>query len=272
MIKLHSSRNSQEVLALQTMLRRAGIPVTVTERGNLLELWLVQASYEAAARELIREFRTNPPTDLDQEAPLATLGGAALWQLLARQAGLFTFILFILVLMVTAAQWFIAPEFTLSQLIFSPYGGHTLELAQPWRWLTPILLHFSATHLIFNLFWWWYLGGRIELVYGSKVLIFVTLVTAVASNYAQWYVSGPLFGGLSGVVYGLLGFAMIVAWQRPRHPLALPPALLIFMIGWLLLGYTDLLWVNVANEAHSVGLISGILLGFLWRAKKPAIR
>lgn len=272
MIKLLSSANSQEVLALQNALRRAGMPVTVTERGSTLELWLVQSSYEAAAREFIREYKANPPAEQPNQAPVANLGAAAMWQLLARQAGVFTFFIFAIIALVAVAQWFIAPDLTLSYLIFSPYGGQVLEVSQPWRWVTPIFLHFSATHLIFNLFWWWYLGGRLELTYGSATLVLVTIVTAVASNYAQWFMSGPLFGGLSGVVYGLLGFAMVVAWKRPWHPLALPPALLIFMIGWLLLGYTDLLWVNMANEAHSVGLLSGIALGILLRNKRPALR
>jgi GlpG protein len=89
----------------------------------------------------------------------------------------------------------------------------------------------------------------------------------VVSNYAQWASSGPLFGGLSGVVYGLLGFVMIVTWQKPTHSLSLPPFLYIFMIGWLLLGYTNILWVNVANEAHALGLMSGIVLGFVFRIR-----
>jgi len=83
----------------------------------------------------------------------------------------------------------------------------------------------------------------------------------VISNVAQLYDSGPYFGGLSGVIYGLFGIAAIVGWQRPGHPLFLPNGLMIFMLVWLALGYTDLLWVNVANTAHLTGLLSGLLVG-----------
>jgi GlpG protein len=33
-----------------------------------------------------------------------------------------------------------------------------------------------------------------------------------------------------------------------------------FLLGWLVLGYFDVLWVNMANEAHLFGLISGCLM------------
>ena len=56
-----------------------------------------------------------------------------------------------------------------------------------------------------------------------------------------------------------------MAWQRPSHPLYLPPGLIGFLLFWLVLGYTDLLWVNVANTAHTAGLISGLLVGAVMR-------
>lgn len=269
MKKLFSSTDAQQIAMLQQIMQRSGVPVTVVERGSALELMLIQPGYEPVAKEIIREFKANPPNLDDfitqQNAQPKQPQGPALWKILARQAGIVTFIVFLAVMITALMQWLIAPTVTISQLIFTPRGVPELSFSQPWRFVSPILLHFSATHLVFNLFWWWYLGGRTELAYGSGILAAVTIITAVVSNYFQWAASGPLFGGLSGVVYGLLGFAMVVAWKNPRHPLSLPPFLLIFMIGWLLLGYTDILWVNVANEAHAVGLISGIVLGFIIR-------
>ncbi|RUO23392.1 rhomboid family intramembrane serine protease [Aliidiomarina iranensis] len=269
MKKIYSSENSQQIAMLQNILQRAGVPVTVVERGSALELMLIQPGYEPIAKEIIREFKSNPPDPAafmqQRSAHRQQSQSLPLWKILAQQAGIVTFIVFLAVLLTAIMQWFVAPNATISQLIFTPRGVPELSFDQPWRFVTPILLHFSATHLVFNLFWWWYLGGRIELAYNSRILAAVTLITAIVSNYFQWAASGPLFGGLSGVVYGLLGFAMVVAWKKPTHPLALPPFLLIFMVGWLLLGYTDILWVNVANQAHAVGLISGIVLGFFIR-------
>lgn len=278
MKKIFSSADPRQIEMLQRILQRSGVPVTVVERGSSLELMLIQPGYESVAKEIIRDFKANPPNVEEfinqQKSQPKEPQGPALWQILARQAGVVTFIVFLAVLITALMQWLIAPTETISQLIFTPRGVPELSFSQPWRFITPILLHFSATHLVFNLFWWWYLGGRTELAYGSGILAIVTIITAIVSNYFQWATSGPLFGGLSGVVYGLLGFAMVVAWKKPSHPLSLPPFLLIFMIGWLLLGYTDILWVNVANQAHAVGLISGIVLGFIIRMRdqsKPHI-
>lgn len=264
---LYSSANHKKAQQLLRALQRAGIPVTAAERGASIDILLIQPGYETTAKEIIQAFKDNPEEFAEQTPLFAAATSPSLSRLFAKQAGIATFIVFVAISLTALMQWVIAPEWTLSSLLFTPLGMPELSFQQPWRFVTPILLHFSATHLVFNLFWWWYLGGRIELRYGAGTLTLITIVTALVSNYAQWASSGPLFGGLSGVVYGLLGFVMIVTWQKPTHSLSLPPFLYIFMIGWLLLGYTDILWVNVANEAHALGLISGIVLGFVFRIR-----
>ena len=130
-----------------------------------------------------------------------------------------------------------------------------------WRLWTPALIHFSAMHLIFNLLWVWILGGRIESIQGSKKLLLLVLVTGVASNYAQYLTSPNPFGGMSGVLYGLLGYCWIYSWLIPESKLKLPNAIVGFMLFWLVLGYSG--FMNMANAAHTVGLVSGCLLASL---------
>ena len=134
---------------------------------------------------------------------------------------------------------------------------------QWWRILGPVFIHFSVMHILFNCLWWVILGRQVERRLGSSMLITLFLVTAVLSNGAQLLVSGPNFGGLSGVVYGLFGFVWWLGWLRPAWGLSIQPGLVIFMLIWLVLGYTGILWVNVANTAHTVGLISGCALAGL---------
>ncbi|VED45788.1 Rhomboid protease glpG [Raoultella terrigena] len=31
-----------------------------------------------------------------------------------------------------------------------------------WRYFSHALMHFSLMHILFNLLWWWYLGGAVE--------------------------------------------------------------------------------------------------------------
>ena len=66
-----------------------------------------------------------------------------------------------------------------------------------------------STHLIFNCLWVYILGKEIEDFDGKWLFLILILITSASSNYAQYAFSGPsIFGGLSGVVYGLLGFVL----------------------------------------------------------------
>ncbi len=133
-------------------------------------------------------------------------------------------------------------------------------IQQPLRLIGPAFFHFSWLHIVFNTMWWWQLGGSIEKVLGKGVLINVLLISAIASNLAQFLVSGPNFGGLSGVVYALVGFVWWSGYLAPEKGLTMSKPIIGFLLFWLLLGFVDLLPVNVANTAHLVGLISGCLM------------
>ena len=141
--------------------------------------------------------------------------------------------------------------------------GNLLQNHEWWRLLGPAFIHFSVLHFIFNLLWWSMLGSQVERKFGSSFIIILFVVTALVSNLAQLIVSGPNFGGLSGVVYGLVGFVWITGWLRPQWGLYLPKAIVGFMLVWLLLGFADVLWVNMANAAHTAGLISGCVMAWL---------
>jgi GlpG protein len=150
----------------------------------------------------------------------------------------------------------------------------TLTSGQVWRLITPDFLHFSWAHLIFNSVMMWFLGSQIEWMDGRGRLFILFLVTSVVSNSLQYLVSGPLFGGLSGVVYGLLAFCWLSQQRRPRFQF--PPALVTFAVIWMVIGYTpipEMMGVGrMANEAHLGGFLAGLacaavlpLRGRMWR-------
>ena len=116
--------------------------------------------------------------------------------------------------------------------------------------------------------WWWQLGGAVEKALGKGVLLHLLLLSAMSSNVGQYLVSGANFGGLSGVVYGLVGFVWWMGWLAPEKGLFLSKPLVGFLLFWLLLGYADVLPINMANTAHLLGLISGCLLALLQVAWK----
>ena len=135
-----------------------------------------------------------------------------------------------------------------------------------WRILTPAFLHFGIFHVVFNSLWLWEFGRRIELLVGSGAYLLLLSAMAVGANVGQYLWSGPsLFGGLSGVVYGLLGYIWIRGKRAPHPLLELPGAILPIMLVWLLVclfGVVDLLIQGgVANGAHVSGLLIGMVFG-----------
>ena len=141
---------------------------------------------------------------------------------------------------------------------------------QWWRLITPIFIHFSFAHLAFNCLWIFILGEKIENTDGSLIFILLVIFSAILSNCLQYFwTETSLFGGLSGVIYGLIGFCMIVEFDSQYDRYKLPPALYLFMIIWLLLGFAGILdlfgFGSVANFAHLGGLISGILFAMIYK-------
>lgn len=137
------------------------------------------------------------------------------------------------------------------------------DFTQSWRFITPAFLHFSALHIIFNLLWWWQLAGVIEKQQGKLHLLLIFLFTAITSNVAQYFLVSPYFGGLSGVVYGLVGYCWLFGLLNKNSKVNLPHSYFVFLLVWLLFGFVDLLPVNVANYAHLVGLLAGLFLALI---------
>ena len=131
---------------------------------------------------------------------------------------------------------------------------------QLWRIVTPIFLHFGFLHIIFNMYWLYYFGGQIEKRKGSAFIAIFIFLTAIFSNIAQYLVTGPEFGGMSGVVYALLGYIWIKSKFDPGDGLYIEQSTALVLVAWLLLcfvmpvapGFSG----GVANWAHTGGLIS----------------
>ncbi len=145
-----------------------------------------------------------------------------------------------------------------------------------WRLLTPAFLHFSVMHIVFNLLWWWELGGLVEKEQSSWRLLALTAVIILVSNAAQFLSYGQGFGGLSAVVYGLVGYLWLYPYADPNAGFRLRGAIIIFMLAWLALGYTgifDAIFGPISNDGHLAGLLVGaglgVLLGLINYKKQP---
>ena len=85
-------------------------------------------------------------------------------------------------------------------------GLSEVEKGQVWRLVTPIFIHFTFLHILFNMLWLRDLGMNVEFRCGSWRYALIVLAIAVPSNVGQYLWSGPTFGGLSGVGFGPFGY------------------------------------------------------------------
>ena len=101
------------------------------------------------------------------------------------------------------------------------------------------------------------LGNDIEKRSGKLTLVGLFLVTAFISNWAQFLVVGPNFGGLSGVVW-FARFLLDLQCNATSTTPLVSNSIVGFMLVWLILGFVDMLPVSMANWAHLAGLIAGM--------------
>lgn len=146
-----------------------------------------------------------------------------------------------------------------------------------WRLITPVFLHLSIMHLVFNMTMLFSFGGILENRRGTVWFGTVALVLAVVSNAVQAlvpqeYGGSPFFGGMSGVLYGLFGYLWIRNQFDPLPGVRLPQSSIVIMMVWFFLGAFNVLqnWfgISVANWAHGAGLVAGMAIAYVpiaWR-------
>jgi len=169
----------------------------------------------------------------------------------------------------------------------SPSGPILPEVqhGQVWRLFTPALLHAHLLHIGFNLLWFIYLGRHIEYRIGAGRTLLLVVLSAIVSNVAQYIMTGPLFYGLSGVAVALAGFVWMRESLAPWEGYPIPRTTLHFLAGFVLLAAVVdglllltqfiqgplALGIRLANTAHIVGGLVGILLGRLTLMRKRSM-
>ncbi|AEF54863.1 rhomboid family intramembrane serine protease [Marinomonas posidonica] len=248
----------------------------IVENQGAKELWLLDASQQPTVLQLIAIWKEDPSllqNSLVNKPTERTAPTNLMAQVKRSPLTMIVLLISFVVAIITelGENLSLVSLFTISP--FNVSNGHiyfmtlsdVMAKGEYWRLLTPAFLHFSVIHIVFNCLWVWDVGRKLEMMVGKFVWLFSVLITAVLSNVLQYYFSGyPIFGGLSGVVYGLIGFAWLLPILRPYYPVLIHKGLMIFFMIWLVVGYTSLPETmglgRIANTAHTIGLISGLAL------------
>ena len=150
------------------------------------------------------------------------------------------------------------------RLAFAP----EVRAGEVWRLLTPVFLHFSFIHILFNVMWMADLGTTIESRHSTGLLARLVLVIGIGSNMIQYAVTGhPAFGGMSGVVYGLIGYIWMRGKFDPACGLFLQKQTVVMALIWFFVCLVGII-PNVANGAHGGGLVIGMAWGWLASTRK----
>jgi GlpG protein len=127
-------------------------------------------------------------------------------------------------------------------------------------------------HLAFNILMLVSLGRMTERLQGTPKFAVFVLMLAVIPNLLQglmppWLGGGPLFVGISGVVYGLFGYIWIRSSLHPEMGIVIPMPMVAIFIGMIVIGFAASMsavipsW-NLANLCHLGGLLVGIAVAY----------
>jgi membrane associated rhomboid family serine protease len=167
-----------------------------------------------------------------------------------------------------------------SFVAFQPAGSDLLALlwldkqalaaGEWWRLVTPVLVHGSLVHLLFNMYFLYLVGPLVEQLYGSLRFLLLYFLTAAAGSTASFLFGGPYPSvGASGAIFGLCGVLLAVSLvhrpvldRRGRALMSQIGALVVLnlVIGF---GFGALLGAAIDNAAHVGGLLAGLWLGFV---------
>ena len=145
----------------------------------------------------------------------------------------------------------------------------SLKKGELWRMLTPAFLHGGPIHLLFNMLSLASLGRLTERLEGIGRYAILLLLMAMGSHLLQglmptkWYGS-PNFVGISGVIFGLLGYVGMKSTLRPDLGFQLPAQVYLMTALILVIGFSGgTKDFQMANLAHVGGLVSGIAIAFV---------
>lgn len=274
-----------------------GIDNNVELESRHYEVWVHDDEKIEEARHLLQQFMANPAdpeyasapkaarkiqTQRLEEAEAAAERSFTSRDILQRQRygmSYVTFFLFIVSVAVgvltqvgkdaASVQPWVITKYEISNGYLMWHAGlPEIRAGEVWRLITPVFVHFGWTHLIFNMLNLLSLGTMVERSMGSRFVLFFVLITAVLSNLAEYGLhipflnrAVPSFGGMSGVIYGLFGFA----WMKSKYDfgsgISIPPNVAMMMVVWYFICLTGIM--HIANMAHTVGFAIGLVWGRL---------
>jgi GlpG protein len=287
MIKVLSLPLSEDIGPLCSYLRSRGVPLRVIESAGKQELWVADAALAPAVQAAYESYKTDPGLRnhlvyRQESMPARGPATPGFRRQILEFPLLFVLLASLLLVGVytgfgesASVRYFLIVDYLANPWQPRAFGWNelqaSLQAGEWWRLLAPAWLHWGVMHFVFNCLGLWIFGRALEIALRSSGLLLFVLVSALVSNLCQFALTGPNFGGFSGVVYALIGAHLVALRMRPDLGLWMPPALIGLALFGLLVGLsglTEMGGVSFANTAH----LSGFLSGMVWMAMAIRLR
>lgn len=151
--------------------------------------------------------------------------------------------------------------------LLTAYGARInpmIREGQLWRFITPVLLHASVPHILFNMYALIAFGAGLERHFGHARFLVLYLLGGFAGNVLSFLLSSGYSVGASTAVFGLVGAEGIFLYQNrgllgSQFGRAIGNVLFIVAVN-LAMGLTP----GIDNWGHIGGLLGGLV--FTWFA------
>lgn len=190
----------------------------------------------------------------------------------------FFILLFVAIFLLQIYYTYVNGEDFLNEIFYN-YGFSLRNIMDGrfYVFLTSILFHGDASHLILNMVALFFFGRVIELEMGRKNFLKIFLLSAIVGNLAVMSATLMGFGsaviptiGASAAIFGLIGTGMLVKpFEFVFYPYLIPVPLILVALIYTLYNLAEFFLVltigvntNVSYISHIGGLISGMLFGF----------
>ena len=151
-----------------------------------------------------------------------------------------------------------------------------IRQGQLWRFITPVLLHASVPHILFNMYALVAFGSGLERHFGHTRFLLLYVLGGFTGNVLSFLLSDGYSVGASTAVFGLVGAEGVFLFQNRgllgnQFGRAIGNVLFIVAVN-LMLGLTP----GIDNWGHVGGLLGGLVFtwfaGPVWEVRQAADR
>ncbi|QCI87343.1 rhomboid family intramembrane serine protease [Vagococcus zengguangii] len=151
---------------------------------------------------------------------------------------------------------------------FGALNAHGIILYHEfWRFITPIFIHIGLTHLLFNSVFLYFAGRDLEAIMGHWRFFCFYLLAGIGGNIFSFAFANPasISAGASTALFGIFGAFIALGRIFPHNPKIQYMAKNMLTLAGINLLF-NIFASNIDMLGHVGGLISGLLLGFVFSA------